>query len=140
MPDFSELLRKPAGEAKRPQALPVGDYQGVIRSHEVGDSNRNKTPYVRLGITLTQWPDGMEPVEGVDLNKRQLRKDFYLTDEALWRFDELIKSCGIDAVGKRYEDVVPLLVGQPVKVEVRHYRSQDDTVGNTIEALVGLNG
>lgn len=140
MPDFTELLRKPAGEAKRPQALDVGDYQGVIRSHEVGDSNRNHTPYVRLGVTLTAWPEGATPMEGVDLNKRQLRKDFFLTDESLWRLDEFIKSCGVNAIGKRYEDVLPALVGQPVKVEVRHYRSQDDTVGNTIEALVGLNG
>lgn len=140
MPDFSELLRKPAGEAKRPQALPIGDYQGVIRSFEVGDSNRNHTPYVRFAITLTAWPEGMEPVEGVDLNKRQLRKDFFLTDEALWRLDELIKTFGVDAAGKRYEDVLPLLVGQPVRVEVRHYRSADDTIGNTVEALVGLTG
>lgn len=143
MPDFSDLLRKPAGEAKRPQALPIGDYQGVIRSHEVGDSNRNHTPYVRFGITLTEWPESFGPQDipaEIDLGKRQLRKDFFLTDESLWRLDEFIKSTGVNATGRKYEDVLPELIGQPVKVEVRHYRAQDDTVGNTVETLVGLNG
>lgn len=143
MPDFSALLRKPAGEAKRPKALPVGDYQGVIKSHEVGDNNKNKTPYVRLGIALTEWPENFtaeDIPEGVELGKRTLRKDFFLTEDSLWRLDECIRSCGVESNGRPYEEVLPELVGQPIKVEIKHYRNAQDEIGNTVEAIVGLNG
>jgi hypothetical protein len=141
MPDFSQLLRKPAGEAKRPKALPIGDYMGVIRSHEVGDQNRNHTPYVRFGVVLTEWPEGAGPEEGVDLNKRQLRKDFYLTEESLWRLDEFIRSCGIEPNGRVYEEVLPELIGQPVTVEVQHYlNNSTNEIGNTVGNVVGQFG
>lgn len=143
MPDFSALLRKPAGEAKRPKALPIGDYQGVVKSHEVGDNNKNHTPYVRFGIVLTGWPDEFTQAdipEDTDLSKRQLRKDFFLTDDSLWRLDEFIRSCGVEPAGRVYEEVVPELVGQPIKVEIKHYRNAQDEIGNTVERVIGLNG
>lgn len=147
MPDFSELLRQPAGEAKRPKALKPGDYPGVVRSHEVGDNNKNKTVYVRFGLTITDWPEDFtqeeiaEWAEEVpDLSKRQLRKDFFFTQDALWRLDDFIRSCGIEPQGRRYEDILPEMVGQPVKMDVRHYRNQNDEVSNTVESVVGVNG
>jgi hypothetical protein len=144
MPDFSQLLRKPAGEAKRPPPLPIGDYQGVIKTHELGDNNRNKTPYVRFGIVLTEWPESVseeDRPEGVDLNKRQMRKDFFITEDSLWRLDEFIRSCGIEPEGRVYEEVLPELIGQPVMVEVQHYINQQSAeVGNNLGAVVGQNG
>lgn len=141
MPDFSKLLRKPAGEAKKPEALPVGDYPGVIKSHEYGDNNKNKTPYVRLFVAFTGWPDGAEEIPEVDLSKRQMRRDYYLTEDALWRLDDLIRSCGIDAVGRSYEEVIPELLGQAVLVEVQQYTVQNsDEKGNQIGKIVGLGG
>lgn len=142
--DFSALLKKPAGEAKKPPVLPVGDYQGVVRSHEMGDSNRNRTPYVRFVVVLTEWPEAL-PVEdrpdGVELNKRQLRKDFYITDDSLWRLDAFIRSCGVEPSGRVYEEVLPELVGQPVFVQVQHYMNpQTSEIGNNTGEVVGQYG
>ena len=153
MPDFSTLLKKPAGEAKKPPTLPAFDYYGIIKSYEVGDNNRNKTPYVRLQIALTQWPDNMpddwsvSDAEGkmitytkadVDLSKRQMRRDFYLTEDALWRLDEFIRSCGIDPRGRDYEEIIPELVGQPITVEVQQYLNQNtNEIGNQVGKTVG---
>jgi hypothetical protein len=144
MVDFSHLLRKPAGEAKRPPALPAGDYEGVIRSYEFGDNNRNHTPYVRFQIVLTSWPqalpEGSRP-EGVELSKRQLRKDAYLTEDSLWRLDTMISSCGIEPYGRNYEEVLAEMVGQPVTAEVQQYLNQQtNEIGNNIGNVVGLNG
>jgi hypothetical protein len=154
MPDFSALLKRPAGEAKRPPELFPGDYYGLIKGHEVGDNNQNKTPYVRYQVVLQDWPENsadewsvMDPEtqssytvakSDVDLSKRQMRKDFYLTDDALWRLDEFIRSCGIDPRGRDYEEIIPTLIGQPVMVEVQQYLNQRTNVtGNQIGKLVG---
>ena len=153
MPDFSQLLKKPAGEAKRPPPLPAADYYGMVKSYEVGDQNRNRTPYVRFQLALQDWPDNspdewqVTDADGnahtvskadVDLSKRQMRKDFYLTDDALWRLDEFIRSCGIDAKGRDYEEIIPEVVGQPVMVEVQQYLNQNtNEIGNQVGKAVG---
>jgi hypothetical protein len=143
MPDFSNMLRKPAGEAKRPKALPVGDYKGVVKSYELGDNNKNKTPYVRLGLVLTDWPETFTSAdipEDVELSKRQLRKDLFTTEDSLWRLDEFIKSCGIVPDGRVYEEVLPELIGQPIVIDVRTYINQAGEVGNAVETVIGVNG
>ena len=143
--DFSSLLRKPSGQASKPMALPPGDYQGIIKSIEYGDANKNKTPYVRIQLGLIQWPDAVpeeargQDVNGVftplDLSKRQMRRDFYLTEEAMHRLDTLLRSCGIGGVGERtYEEVIPELVGQQVLVEVQQQLNQNT---NEVYAQVG---
>lgn len=142
MVDFSQLLRKPAGMGKPPKALPLGDYPGVVRNWEVGDSNRNRTPYVRLQLVLTGWPDEVSPEDrgDIDVSRRALRKDFYLTEESTWRLDKFIRSCGIESDGQTYEEVVPQLIGQPVLVQVVHYdNKQTNEVGNGVGEVTGLN-
>ena len=154
MPDFSQLLRKPAGEAKKPPVLPMGDYPAVVRGFEFGDQNRNKTPYVRFQTSLQDWPkdssDEWTVVDGegnatvvckddVDLSKRSMRKDFFLTEDSLWRFDEFIRSCGINPNGRMYEEIIPEIVGQPVLAEVTQYLNQQtNETGNQIGKLVGF--
>lgn len=140
MPDFSKLMNRPAGEAKKPPVLPVGDYAGVLGQWEVGDNNKNRTEYVRFPVRLTGWPDDVtgEDREGIDLSKRQLRRDYYTSDDAMYRLDEFIRSCGIDPSGRSYAEVLPELVGKPVIVEVRHYiNQQTQELGNQINGMRG---
>ena len=152
MVDFSALLRKPAGQAKKPPALPAGDFPGLIKSHEVGDSNKNKTPYVRFMVQLTGWPadapaewkdaDGNTVQQAdFDLSKRQMRRDFYLTDDALWRLDEFLRSCGVvlaDDGSTPYEEALPQTVGAPVVAEVQQYLNKENgEVGNQLGKLTG---
>ena len=42
MVDFTSLLKKRAGEAKKPPAYPAADYPGIIKGFELGDANKNK--------------------------------------------------------------------------------------------------
>ena len=137
-PDFASLLKKPAGEAKRPPALPAGDYPAVVSSFEYGDQNKNKTKYVRYHVRLTGWAEGVEPIEEMDLSKRQLRRDFFLTDDAFWRLDEFLRSTGLDPAGRSYEEVIPEIIGKNVTAEVQQYLNQQtNEIGNQIGKLVG---
>lgn len=136
--DLGSLLKKPAGQAKKPPALDAGNYPGVVKSFELGDQNKNKTPYVRFQVGLTGWGDGIEPVPDLDLSKRQMRRDYFLTEDALWRLDTFIRSCGVEANGRSYEEVLPELVGHQVVVEVQQYMNQtSNEIGNQIGQLTG---
>lgn len=151
MVDFSLLLKKPSGMALKPQALPPETYPGVIKSFEVGDNNKNKTPYVRLHCGLTGWPDSIDAdgrsqkapdgtVKAIDLSKRSMRRDMYLTDDALWRLDELLRALGIEGVGqKQYEELLLELVGKQVMIEVQQYLNQQtNEIGNQIGGIVAV--
>jgi hypothetical protein len=146
--DLSSLLKRPANAAVKPQALPPGDYSGIIKSFEYGNQNKNNTPYVRLQVGLMDWPEavtaedrGQMDGEGkfipTDLSKRSMRRDMFLTDDAFWRLTELCKSCGLD-VGSPYDELIPQLVGQRVTVEVKQYVNQQTSeIGNDIGKMVG---
>lgn len=153
MADFSQFLRRPSGEAKRPPPLfPADDYQGIIKNHEIGDDNQKKTPYVRFHVGLTAWGASVpaswhyagskgEQIETsqseIDLSKRQMRRDFYLTDDALWRLDEFLSSCGIQ-LGRPYEELLPETTGASVTVQVQQYLNErSNEVGNQIGKLTG---
>ena len=140
MPDFKQLLSRPAGEGKKPQALNAGDYPAIIKSYELGDANKNKTPYVRYHIAYTGWPNGEpqtnEDGEAIDLSKRQGRRDYYLTEDAFWRLDDFLTSHGIDLTGRSYEETLPEAVGKNVIAEVQQYMNQQtNEIGNQIGAL-----
>jgi len=138
MVDFSSLLKKPAGEAKRPPALPADNYHGVIKSYELGDQNKNKTPYVRFHLGLLGWGPNVQEEDkaDIDLPKRQLRRDFFITDDALWRLDKLISDCGVDMSGKTYEEVLPNMIGAQVTIEVQQYlNQQNNEIGNQVGAI-----
>lgn len=149
MPDFTHLLRKPSGQAAKPAALPVGDYPGVIASFEYGDANKNKTPYVRLQLKPVDWPADMPEGDKeqqlpdgtsrpIELGKRTLRRDFYLTEDALHRLDDLIRSCGIEP-GRMYDEIIPELQGKDVIIEIKQRPSQDgEEMFNDVGKVTGV--
>jgi hypothetical protein len=150
MVDFSSLLKKPAGLAVKPAALVAGDYPVKIKSFEVGDQNKNKTPYVRYFLAITGWPDSVAEDDrvqknpdgstaSIDLSKRQPRRDFFLTDDAMWRLDEFLRSCGVEPKGRSYEEVIPEVVGADCVAEMQQYLNQtSNEIGNQIGKLVGV--
>lgn len=144
MTDFSQIARQAAGQAKKPAQLPAGDFPGVIKSFEWGDQNKNKTPYVRLQIGFTGFPSDLpeswEEFDNekqtsttvsrgdIDLAKRQMRRDFYMTDDSRYRMDEFLVAMGINVgtpdAPRSYEETLPELIGAPVLAEVQHQLNQ----------------
>ncbi len=149
MPDFSSLLKAPAGESKKPKALPIANYPGLVKSFEMVQAPPGKDyqMIVRIHVGLTGWADQVSEEDKqqetrpgvyspIDISKKQLRKDFY--DNSLYRLDDLVKSCGIEANGKTYEEILPQLVGAPLVVEVDQYLNQNtNDLGNQIKNIVG---
>ena len=146
MVDFSKLLKRPAGEAKRPPALPAGDYSGIIKGYELKEAPQGKDydVIVRFNVGLREWPDTVDVSdrEGIALDKKQLRRDFYLNTsevDSAWRLDEFIRSCGIEPSGRSYEEVLPDVTGSDVLVEVQQYMSErTGEIGNQIGKLLGV--
>jgi hypothetical protein len=159
--DFtSNLTRRAVSAVRKPPLLPLDNYPGIIRRFEYAES-RNKTPLLRYHIGLSGWGDNVPDQwdcwdstrnesytvqrSEVNLAAQQLRRDFYLTDDALYRLKEFWESCGVEPsdpdqdVVEWIQETAPTLVGHPVLVEVQQYTPQSGgDQGNQVGALRGL--
>ena len=128
MADFKSLLKRPADSFERPKPLPPGTYNGVIAQREFLESREKKTPYVRFSVKINSPGEGIDPaqLEGVDLSKKSLRKDFFITEDATYRLTEFANSCDVPTAGRGLDEVIEDLVNKPVLVEVTTRPSDRD--------------
>lgn len=146
MVDFSQYMRKPAGQATKPAALFPADYPAVVASFEKPAENKNGNVFIRFQFRLTGWgnavpedekfvkdKDGKPTDTPIDPTKRQMRRDFFMTEDALYRLDEFIRACGVNPEGQSYEETIPQCVGANVSVGVEQYVNQkSNEIGNNI--------
>jgi len=125
--DSRTLLQKPADEIKRPPVLPAGTYHGIVKSYEFKKSKEKQTPYVEVILGLQAPGDGIDPetVIGIDFSKKQLRKSYFLTEDAIYRLKEFLESCGHPTTSRTLGEVIPEMVNSPVLIEVTQRNSQD---------------
>jgi hypothetical protein len=140
--DFSALLSKPLDEVKAPVPLPAGTYYGIIKEYKFDESPEKKTPFIRFTIQLTGAGDDVyvEEVASIEWSKKQLRKDFYLTEDALFRFKKFLETLGIDTVGKSFDSLIPETQGAKVLVEVTqrpNTRNPEEPPFNDIKNIAG---
>jgi hypothetical protein len=134
MPDFSSLLKAPAGEAVEPTALPAGDYRSVISTWSLLEAPKDKDYkiIIRLGLKPIEWPEDVAEedrqqevkkgqFEPINLSERALRRDYY--DHRMFDVDQLFADCGLQVTGT-YEEMFPQLVGCQVIAEVAQYTNQ----------------
>lgn len=89
--NFRELLKVPSDQLSRPKPLPTGHYVGKIKGHTFGKSKRKQTPYLRFAIVLiAPTSDVMGSLEGIDLSRKELMKDFFITPEAVYRLGDAL--------------------------------------------------
>lgn len=141
MPDFSKLLQKSVTSAERPKPKAPGSYNAVVKGHEFGESAQKKTPYVRFHLNnVSPGPevDQQENIaNGIDLTKWTPYKDYFLTDDALYRLREFIESCGISVEGRSFNETIPEVVGKPVIFECVNTTSAKEGKEATIFSNVG---
>lgn len=138
--NLQELLRKPADQVERPKPLPGGTYNGMVSGREFGESREKKTPYVRFSIQVVTPGNDIDPttIAGIDLSKKKLRRDFFLTPDAEYRLVEFAESCGINKSGRSLAELIEECLNKPVLVEVIQKPNQDGSeVYNEVQNLKG---
>lgn len=136
--DMSSLLRPPATSTLPPPVIPSDVYPGLIKTYELA-SSQNGNPMLRLQVALMDWPPSINKKDRVqlgpngeeipiDLSKKQMRKDFFLTPNAYYRLEQFLEGMGFDvgmdgAGNKDYETPVSQLIGMQVDVEVQRILS-----------------
>ena len=141
--NFGELLSAKPAEAEKPKPLPAGPYLCLVQKYEMGESREKKTPFVRFTFKPLQARDGVDPeqLSAVgDFSERTLRKDFYLTKDAMWRFADFLQDRGlkIDVGQRTYAMVLPETAGKQIVAVVKQAPSSkpgDDSIFNEIESF-----
>lgn len=147
--NVSDFLNMPSGKSVRPVALPIETYSGIITSFERGESRQRKTPLVRFNVRLLDWPasipesarmqpDGDGVLQPIDLSKKTFRSDFFITEDALFRLDDFLRSCGIEPDGTPYGALCARTIGARVSVEMGQYISESTgEIGNQVNRIYG---
>lgn len=124
-PDFNSLLSRPADTFKEPPPLPAGTYNGIIQNHEFGTSRQKQTPYVRFNFVLTGAGEDVEAseLEGIELNKKKLHTDFYITEDSLFRLTNFLRSCGLNT-NKPVAETIPETTGCEIRAFITQRMEQ----------------
>jgi len=125
MPDFNALLQKNVGEVERPKPFPVGTYSLTVLRSEFGESSQKKTPYVRFHFRATGYDTDVD-AEMLPPNwqERELRRDFYLTDDALFMLSDFLQILGLS--GMPMDQAIARAPGAQVKGYVTQRPNQND--------------
>lgn len=143
--DFRNLLKGTnMDEVKRPPPLPGGTYHGQIVKYSYGKSKEKGTAFAQFEVQLTSAGPDVDQEEltsqNIDLSKKKMTIDFYLTPDSLYRVKEAMESCKIDTKGKSLEETIPEMMGKSVIVMAKHSPNRNDPQGPPFVNLTELKG
>lgn len=130
--DFTKiqsLLSKNADEIEKPKPLPPGQYQFIVTGHEFGESAQKKTPFVSFKVRpVAPGPDVDQTAlaQVKEWNKKEMKYDFYITEDALFRLKDFIGHCGIGTSGRPLDACIPELTNQSFTGVVAQSISEKD--------------
>ena len=100
MPSLEEILNKPSGEIRPPEAYPVGTYHCLVDGPPTpGKSSQKQTDFLqfKFRILSAMGDVNAEKVVEQQVVGKTITNDFYISDENPWRLNGfLIDSLGID--------------------------------------------
>ena len=137
--DFRTLLQTPMDTIEKPKPLPAGTYHGVVSRHEFGESSQKRTPYVRFHLQPTSAADDVDPagLEGIDLSKKALRRDYFLTADALYRLKGFLDSIGVSTTGRSLGEAIPDSTNARVLMQVTQRAADNGDLYNDVGDLKG---
>lgn len=128
-PNFEALLNTSMDEVEKPKPLPVGHYQFLVTAKELGQSKEKKTPFVSYKCRV------MAPLEDVDQdtlsavknwNEKELKLDFYLTPDSMFRLKDFAAHCQVESSGKSAGQLIDDLLNASFVGQVGHSLSPRD--------------
>lgn len=133
--DFKSLLGKNVDTVEKPKPKPGGTYHGVIEGFKFDLSQKQKTPFVRVtayNVSPGQDIDPNDLAENkIDLTKWKPHRDFYLTEDALYRLREFLESLGITTTGRSFNETLPEIKGKPVIMTAVNGTTTNEATGET---------
>lgn len=117
MPDFDNLLDAPVGDFKPPITVPPGHYKLRVDKHEMVKSGKKGTPGVRFHFNIVSALDDVDAddlAQVKDIQKKNLREDFWLVEDAMFRLNDFFKACGLETEGKSTRRLLSDAVGNYV--------------------------
>lgn len=131
MASFEEILKKPSGEIKPPEAFPVGTYHCIVDGRpEQGKSSQKQTDYLRFKFKILEARQDVDQQAVIEqqLIGKIITNDYYITDAAAYRLiDMLTNDLGLDSDEGRKspEELVAESPNQQLLVKLRHDLSPD---------------
>jgi hypothetical protein len=126
---FRELLSQPTDQVERPKPIADGHYLGEIKSHEFGLSRQKQTPFVRFILTPEEGTGDVDEAAnaGIDFSRRELRKDFYITPNSLYRLSDMLDAVLGKQQGRSFDERIPETRGAKVMFQVTHRDNEEGT-------------
>lgn len=127
MVDYAALLSVDADEVKRPPALPPGTYdvvitrdgQGATLPYEFGETKNKNTPYCRVFVKVLGPTADVDPALAAEIKfPKEIRRDFFLTPDAMFMLKEFLEACSIDMTGRKLNDCLPEVAGKQLQAIV----------------------
>lgn len=128
---FRQLLQNSSGTVERPRTLADGHYIGTVRNHEFGTSSQKQTPFVRLILVPEEATEDVDADanDGIDLSKKELRADFYITQASLYRLSDALDAI-LGPSDRVFDERLPELRGTRVLFQVTHRDQIDEATGD----------
>lgn len=143
--DYKSLLSRPAESIKKPPLKPAGTYSAIIKEYKFDLSREKKTPFVRFTLNnLQPGPDvdhdllKDEDGHSIDLSRWSPHKDFFLTEDSIYRLKDFLVSLHIPHEGRMLDEMLPEARGAAVAVPVQQATTQDGKLINTIGDIIGM--
>jgi len=138
---FRSLLSQATDAVERPRALADGHYTGIIKSTEFGLSRQKQTPYLRVLITPEEETDDVpeDANTGIELQKREVRKDYFITPTALYRLSDMLDAVLGKTAGRSFDERIPELRGARVLFGVTHRDNEAGTeTFNDVSTIIAV--
>lgn len=143
--DIRTLLAQPSESIIRPKPFPVAWYRGKITGFDAEGKSKNKgTPFVRVFFQASSVADGQGDIDttGVDFSRRELRKDFYITPDSLYRFRDFLDAVLGQQPSRNLDARLADIRNAEVLFEVLQRQDENDaeTVWNDVGRVASADG
>jgi hypothetical protein len=138
---FRELLGQATDTVERPRAIADGHYLGTVTSHEFGTSRQKQTPFVRFLLVPDEETADVEhgANAGIDLSRVELRADYYITPNSLYRLSDMLDAVLGKEQGRSFDERIPETRNARVMIGVSHRDVIDEATGDVTNTFNQVN-